>query len=281
MTKAPRELGDVVWGREHDTALDRARETGKPVFALFQEIPGCQTCVSFGEQVLSHPLLVEAIESEFVPLAVYNNRPGEDARILERYGEPSWNNPVVRLLDGQGRDLLPRAGGIYAPEVVGARMLAALEKAGRERPRYLLDAVEELRPHAGQRAIFEMYCYWSGEACLGAISGLLSSRAPQLRWRQPSRDSREAIEIVDQSFRYHPEPGDLLLRAPASTLAGQPAAALDTLSVFAQRIGPRNPERQRLAAAGLELAESVAAAQSHEALRSHVLSELVARRASR
>jgi predicted membrane-bound spermidine synthase len=106
----------------------------------------------------------------------------------------------------------------------------------------------------------------------------------RIEWRLSTKSpdrAREAIEIVDQSFRYHPEPGDLLLRARASTLAGQPAAALDTLSVFAQRIGPRNPERQRLAAAGLELAESIAAAQSHEALRSHVLSELVAKRGPR
>jgi hypothetical protein len=89
---APRELGAVEWGRDLDAALARGQAEGKPLFVLFQEVPGCSTCVSFGDQVLRHPLLVEAIETEFVPVFVYNNRGGRDAEILARYGEPSWNN---------------------------------------------------------------------------------------------------------------------------------------------------------------------------------------------
>lgn len=37
---APRELGAVDWGRKLEPALASAKESGKPVLLLFQEIPG-------------------------------------------------------------------------------------------------------------------------------------------------------------------------------------------------------------------------------------------------
>ena len=37
----PRELGDVSWERDFSEAEARAQETGRPLFALFQEVPGC------------------------------------------------------------------------------------------------------------------------------------------------------------------------------------------------------------------------------------------------
>ena len=36
----PIELGSVAWGRDHDAAFLEARESGRPVLLLFQEIPG-------------------------------------------------------------------------------------------------------------------------------------------------------------------------------------------------------------------------------------------------
>ena len=45
---------------------------------LFQEVPGCSTCRNYGHNVLSHPLMVEAIESLFVPLAIFNNKEGKE-----------------------------------------------------------------------------------------------------------------------------------------------------------------------------------------------------------
>ena len=52
------------WGRDLDAALASSAKSGKPVFALFQEIPGCAGCKQFGRDVLSNPLLVEAIQGE-------------------------------------------------------------------------------------------------------------------------------------------------------------------------------------------------------------------------
>jgi hypothetical protein len=36
----PVEVGTVKWGRDYDAALAAAKESGKPVLVLFQEVPG-------------------------------------------------------------------------------------------------------------------------------------------------------------------------------------------------------------------------------------------------
>jgi len=100
------ELGQIRWGRDLDAAKAASKKSGKPVLVLFQEVPGCLTCQNFGRVVLRHPLLVEAAESAFEPVLVYNNRKGWDADVLRSFNEPSWNNPVVRYLDSDGRDLV-------------------------------------------------------------------------------------------------------------------------------------------------------------------------------
>lgn len=200
-----RELGDVDWERDFSKAEARSQQTGLPLFALFQEVPGCQTCVGFGEQVLSHPLLVEAIEDEFVPVAVFNNRGGDDRRVLARFDEPSFNNPVVRFLASDGRDLLPRKAGVWFPRAIGQRMVAALDAAGRPVPVYLRDVVDELSAQGRERATFAMHCFWSGEACLGEIDGVLSSKAGWL----------EGHEVVELTFDPTVVSYDELLRAAA------------------------------------------------------------------
>jgi len=132
----PRELGLVRWGRSLDAGLAESPQSGRPVLLLFQEIPGCATCVDFGAGPLSSPLLVDAIESEFVPVAIHNNRPGADAELLARFGEPACNFPVLRVLDAGGRDLLPRRDGIYGERGVADRLIAALEAAKRSGASY-------------------------------------------------------------------------------------------------------------------------------------------------
>ncbi len=189
VTQEPRELGEVEWGRDLDAALAEAKTSGKPLWVLFQEIPGCQTCVSFGDEVLSHPLLVEAIEDEFVPVAIYNNRPGRDRQVLDRYGEPAWNNPVVRFLDSEGKDVLPRRDGVWSPFLVARRTILALERSGRPVPDYLRTAADELTPRHTERATFAMDCYWSGEACLGGIDGIQASRTGSLA-------GHEVVEVM-------------------------------------------------------------------------------------
>jgi hypothetical protein len=109
------ELGKVTWNRNYQDALQKSKETGKPVLLFFQEISGCATCVNYGRNVLSHPLMVDLIESEFIPLAIYNNKPGKDAEILRLYNEPSWNNPVAHFIDAEGKDIIPKLEDNYEP----------------------------------------------------------------------------------------------------------------------------------------------------------------------
>ena len=38
--QTPPEIGTVDWQTDHDAALAASAKTGKPVFLLFQEVPG-------------------------------------------------------------------------------------------------------------------------------------------------------------------------------------------------------------------------------------------------
>ncbi len=181
------ELGEVHWNRNFEQAKSRARSDGKPIFLLFQEVPGCQTCQNYGNQPLSHPLLVEAIEDLFVPVAIFNNKPGGDANVLSRFEEPAWNNPVVRYLNHEEDDILPRQDRVWNTDGTANRMMAALRAAGEPIPDYLSLISSGDNRHV-QTAEFAMHCYWEGEAKLGGIGGVVSTRAG---WR----DQLEVVEV--------------------------------------------------------------------------------------
>lgn len=170
------ELGTVAWTRDFDAGLRRARETGAPAFVLFQEIPGCSTCTGFGKDVLGHVLLAPAIEECFVPIALRNNVGGAEGEVRERLREPAWNNPVVRFLDAGGKDLLPRRDGVWDAHGIAARMVDALLAAKKPVPGYLRIALAESDP-ATATAVFAMHCFWEGEAALGALDGVVRTRA--------------------------------------------------------------------------------------------------------
>lgn len=174
----PVEIGDVEWIRDFTGALNVSKESGKPVFLLFQEVPGCIGCQTFGSTVLKAPLLVEAIESEFIPVLVYNNRSsGMDAELLKRFNEPSWNFQVIRFLDGHGADIIPRKDQVWTVAEVASRMAKALSAAGREVPLYLQQIILENDVDNHATAGFAMACYWTGEYKLGKIEGVVNTEA--------------------------------------------------------------------------------------------------------
>ena len=80
--------------------------------------------------------MVEAIEDHFVPVVVYNNQ-AEDAAVLKSFREPSWNNPVVRFIDKDGKDLIKRKAGVYSISGLVTRMIASLQAANRQVPAFL------------------------------------------------------------------------------------------------------------------------------------------------
>lgn len=136
-TENPIEVGSVNWGRDLDQAQKLSGETGRPVFVLFQEVPGCSGCQDFGRTVLSNPWIVEAVENEFYPVLVYNNRGGKDRQLLERFGEPAWNFQVVRFLNGQGQDIIPRKDRVWTVRHLASRMIETLQVTNRPVPEYL------------------------------------------------------------------------------------------------------------------------------------------------
>ncbi len=137
---------------------------------------------------MSHPLLVEAIETEFVPVAIHNNKAGKDAEILKRYEEPAWNNPVMRFVDAAGKDVLPRKDRVWQTNAVALRMIAALKAAKRPVPGYLELAEIETRTAGIQTTTFAMSCFWEGESRLGGLEGVTGTRAGWM-------DGREVVEL--------------------------------------------------------------------------------------
>ncbi|MFO0594981.1 MAG: thioredoxin family protein [Myxococcaceae bacterium] len=153
----PPELGKVTWLRDFEQATARARETGKPLLVLFDEVPGCSTVLGFGEGALSDPAVVERVQRDFVPVAVFNNVGGADAKVLASFGEPTWNNPVVRVIDADRQPLAPRFEGPYTK----AAFLAVLDQV----------AAPKL-----ERATLAAGCFWECEAALGDLDAVKSSR---------------------------------------------------------------------------------------------------------
>ena len=158
------EVGTVEWRRDLDGAIKKSQRTGKPVFAFFQEVPGCAGCQEFGSTVMSYPPIVEAVEHEFLPVLIYNNRKGKDAKILERYEEPAWNYQVIHFLDGDGKDLIPRKDKVWTREALSLRMIEALEA-------YESDLEKQ------ETVAFAQSCFWAGEVALGQVTGVIATEA--------------------------------------------------------------------------------------------------------
>ena len=102
------------------------------------------------------PLLVEAAETEFVPVAIRNNVKGYEADVLKRYEEPAWNNPVVRFLDADGEDVIPRQDRVWQTGPLLARMTRALRAADREVPAWLDTVAAETASGEVETAVFAM-----------------------------------------------------------------------------------------------------------------------------
>lgn len=185
------ETGKVRWGRDLEAAKVAAATSGRPIMLLFQEVPGCAGCRQYGAEVLSHPDIVRAAENDFVPVVVFNNQPGRDAEILREFGEPAWNFQVVRYLDAQGRDLIPREDTIWSAQATASRMARALRKAGRTVPASLLRLAGFL-PTQQTKAVpltaaFAMFCFWEGEAKFATVRGVTETEAAFIEGREVVR----------------------------------------------------------------------------------------------
>lgn len=237
-----RELGEVAWLRDHDRGVALAAEQDKPVLLLFQEIPGCSTCVRFGQDVLTHPLMVELIADRFVPVAIFNNHPGADAEILRRYDEPSWNNPVVRFLGPDGAELLPKLADRYDALGLHEKITAVLEMLGDDVPGYFRLLGRDLLVEYGlsKCVTYTTPCFWSGETSLAQHPAVITTDAGWVDGEEvvkvhfdPRVTSRQDLDAYAQaegfsptesgSFRSDGEPQFYLRKNPARHLPLTPA----------------------------------------------------------
>jgi len=174
----PVELGKVSWYRDYDEAQALAKSQNKKILVFFQEVPGCSTSTGYGNDVLRHPLMIEAIEDEFIPVVVYNNQSGKDKITLEKFKEPSWNNPVVRIVDTNGKDVVKRVANDYTAIGLYNAMQVALKVSKKSIPEYMNLLGTELAgadKGSAKNAYFKMYCFWTGEKHLGTAEGILAT----------------------------------------------------------------------------------------------------------
>ncbi len=201
---APPELGHVRWLRGFDDARAESARVGKPVLVLFNEVPGCSTVNEYAREVLTNPLVVDAA-ALFVPVFVSNND-GDgasahgDAAVLRRYGEPTWNNPVLRIVDSDGAMLAPRITHDVGAAGLLRAMATALDKAGRA-PTWLRILADESRPSVTKT--FACSCFWEGEASLGALDGVRTTQAGFVDGREVVRVTLDPARAsdVDRSAR--------------------------------------------------------------------------------
>ena len=173
------ELGKVTWLRDYNSALSLSKLEDKPVLLFFQEIPGCSTCINFGRDVLSHPLMVEFLENEFIPLVIYNNKPGADLDILNFYNEPSWNNPVAHFVNDKGQDIIPKLTNNYLPLSMYNKLVEVLDRLAKPIPQYALLLGDDLKMEYGnlKSTIYETPCFWSGETSMALQSAVKYTEA--------------------------------------------------------------------------------------------------------
>ncbi|NOT37057.1 MAG: hypothetical protein HOP11_06745 [Saprospiraceae bacterium] len=193
------ELGRVKWLRDLDQARISSASSNKDILILFQEIPGCSTCKNYGKNVLSHPLIVEAIEDLFIPVVVHNNKQGKDKEILDFFGEPSWNNPVIRIVDNNLKDISKRLNGDYTSYGLISKINAALLIRNKKIPDYCQLLEEELLAEASgiESTYIGMYCFWSGEKCYTQAPGVIATKAGFMK-------GSEVVEI-----KYNPKKTNL------------------------------------------------------------------------
>lgn len=106
--------------------------------------------------MLSAPHIVEAIEDLFVPVFIYNNRSGADARILKSFHEAAWNYPVTRIIDSSRRDVVPRSARWQDGRGLVRQITSALKRRKKSVPAWLDLLALNHAPGPFETAVFGM-----------------------------------------------------------------------------------------------------------------------------
>lgn len=103
--------------------------------------------------------MVEAAETLFTPLCIYNNTKGDaDAVALAAYEERAWNNPVVRVVDRSREDLTDPLTRRWTVGGIADLMVRGLAASQRPVPHWLrlLAVSSDVPPERVESAIFGM-----------------------------------------------------------------------------------------------------------------------------
>ena len=122
-------------------------------------------------------------------MAIFNNKGGKDEQVLKLFNEPAWNNPAVRIIDTKQKELAPRLYGYYSDRALIRTMITALKENHSTIPGYLEVVSNETAASKRDTLYFAMACFWSGEARLGQMDGVVATRPGFL-------EGREVVEVT-------------------------------------------------------------------------------------
>jgi hypothetical protein len=183
---------------------------------------------------MSHPLIIEAIETLFVPVCIYNTaRNGHDLEVLRRFKERRMNYPVVAIVNHNEKELTKRVKDYASSGKLLNAMVKALEKAKSKVPEWLKLLRDELVSKCPrnrrnlQSATFAMPCYYTGEVKLGGIKGVLQTTAASLK-------GKEVVEVLYDSSVVNYE--DLVREAKKLKCTGTVFARTDEQEETARKI---------------------------------------------
>mmetsp|Transcript_2689 Transcript_2689/g.4892 ORF Transcript_2689/g.4892 Transcript_2689/m.4892 type:complete len:357 (-) Transcript_2689:141-1211(-) len=199
-------MSGIAWVRNVGEALRRSRQTGKPVFLLFIEAPGCDVCGQFGKRVLGNDRLAEAIETLFVPCLV--NKLGLSAMDRDasvRFKENKNGNPIVRFFDSQEHELIRRKSNLWYGYEIASRMETVLRRFNgcNGCPEWFSEFRRELdlnyiartrRSHV-ERAIFVVDDYFMGQSAVGRLALPEHGSYPIISTRCSHFDLLKTVEV--------------------------------------------------------------------------------------
>ena len=127
--------------------------------------------------MLAQPRVIQILENDFIPVAIYNNAGGYDKKILNHFNEPSWNYQVMRFLDADLKDIIPRKDKVWDVRGTLNRMAKALEVSKKSSQGSAKKSESSSQAASNKVAAFAMYCFWTGEAKLGSLDGVSETEA--------------------------------------------------------------------------------------------------------
>jgi hypothetical protein len=147
----------IDWTHDLAIAQKRSRQSGKPIILLNDNSAGRRAM----GRCFAHPIIADATADLFVPLAIPEEKPAQ---------------PVIRILDADGHELVAGLGGEVSPALLVSRLVVALHAVHHDIPAYLQLVNGEYNPANLQNATFAVGCYWEGEEQFGKLSGVVSTR---------------------------------------------------------------------------------------------------------